>query len=224
MNGNQKREENSTAENAKDAQLKSERLEGHEGRNFSALVSLGSLFSIGNAGADSVWQYRGQRRPAFAEAPGVAQESVWDYPRPPVIVPVQRRVEVRLGDLIIADSCQSFRILETASPPTFYISPHDVSVELLKRSPGTSVCEWKGVAQYWALKDHPQSSQAIGWSYPSPKPTFEGIRGFFSFYPAVVQCFVDGERVSPQPGGFYGGWVTGEIVGPFKGNAGTSHW
>ncbi|MET0502086.1 MAG: DUF427 domain-containing protein [Candidatus Binatia bacterium] len=171
-----------------------------------------------------MWQYRGQERPAFAEAPGVGQESVWDYPRPPAIVMERRRVEVRLGNLIIADSCRNFRILETASPPTFYISPQDVRVELLERSPGTSACEWKGVAHYWALKDDPRASQPIGWSYPSPKPTFEAIRGFFSFYPARVECFVGGERVRPQPGGFYGGWITNEIIGPFKGDEGTAHW
>jgi uncharacterized protein (DUF427 family) len=171
-----------------------------------------------------VWQYRGQERPAFAEKPGAGQESVWDYPRPPAIVIDHRRVEVRLGDLVVADSRRNYRILETASPPTFYISPHDVQLQLLQSCSGVSVCEWKGVAHYWALRDHPGSTQALGWSYPSPNPPFGAIAGYFSFYPAMAECFVDGERVRPQPGEFYGGWVTSEIVGPFKGDAGTQHW
>jgi len=171
-----------------------------------------------------VWKYRGQERPDFAQAPGVGQESVWDYPRPPAIAGDPRRVEVRLGDLTIADSCRTWRILETASPPTFYIPPDDVRIELLNLSPETSVCEWKGQARYWVLRDSLQFSQPIGWCYQNPNPDFEAIRGFFSFYPALVQCFVGGERVRPQPGGFYGGWVTDEIVGPFKGGVGTSHW
>lgn len=173
---------------------------------------------------DGVWQYRGQERPPFAKEPRPGQESVWDYPRPPAIVVDQRRVEVRLGDLVIADSRQGYRILETASPPTFYIPPDSVHTELLEPCAGRSVCEWKGVARYWALKIPRRSSQPIGWSYPRPTPPFEGIASYFSFYPARVECFVDGERVSPQPGGFYGGWVTSEIVGPFKGQPGTGQW
>jgi uncharacterized protein (DUF427 family) len=171
-----------------------------------------------------VWQYRGQERPAFAEEPRPGQESVWDYPRPPAVVVEPRQVEVRLGDLVIADSRQNYRILETASPPTFYIPPQSVRKQLLELSRESSVCEWKGVAQYWALINPPRSQQSIAWSYPSPNRPFEAIAGYFSFYPAVVECFVDGERVRAQPGEFYGGWVTGEIVGPFKGEPGTGHW
>ena len=106
-----------------------------------------------------MWQYRGQKRPPFAEEPRPGQESVWDYPRPPAIVVDQRRVEVRLGNLIIADSQQSYRILETASPPTFYIPPHSVRMQLLEPFPGSSECEWKGMAQYWTLKV-PQRSRS----------------------------------------------------------------
>jgi uncharacterized protein (DUF427 family) len=171
-----------------------------------------------------VWKYRGQRRPPFAEEPEAGQESVWDYPRPPAIVVDRRRVEVRLGNLIIADSRQNYRILETASPPTFYVPPHEVRVHLLEPYPGISNCEWKGVAGYWGLRDRSDFPQAIGWSYPSPTPPFEAIAGFFSFYPALVACFIDGEPVRPQPGEFYGGWITSEIVGPFKGSADTWHW
>jgi uncharacterized protein (DUF427 family) len=171
-----------------------------------------------------VWQYRGQKRPPFAEEPGSRQESVWDYPRPPAIVVDQRRVEVRFENLIIADSRQNYRILETASPPTFYIPPRDVCVHLLEPYPGISVCEWKGVARYWGLRDHSRFAQAFGWSYPSPTPPFEAISNHFSFYPGRVECYVDDERVRPQFGEFYGGWITSEIVGPFKGSADTQHW
>jgi uncharacterized protein (DUF427 family) len=145
-------------------------------------------------------------------------------PRPPAIVVDQRRVEVRLENLIIADSQQSYRILETASPPTFYIPPYNVRLESLELFRGSSICEWKGVAQYWTLKIPQRSSQSIAWSYPNPNPPFEAIAGYFSFYPARLECFVDGQRVRPQPGEFYGGWVTSEIVGPFKGEPGTWHW
>ena len=97
-------------------------------------------------------------------------------------------------------------------------------MQLLELFPGSSECEWKGMAQYWTLKIPQRSSQSIAWSYPNPNPPFEAIAGYFSFYPALVECFVDGERVRPQPGEFYGGWVTNEIVGPFKGEPGTQHW
>jgi uncharacterized protein (DUF427 family) len=171
-----------------------------------------------------MWQYRGRERPTFAEKPEAGQESVWDYPRPPAIVADQRRVEVRLGDSVIADSRQNYRILETASPPTFYIPPQRIRIELLEPCSGNSICEWKGMAQYWALKIPQRSLQPIGWSYPNPTPQFEAIAGYFSFYPARLECFVDGERVQPQAGEFYGGWITSEIVGPFKGVPGTQHW
>ena len=171
-----------------------------------------------------MWQYRGQERPPFAKEPRPGQESVWDYPRPPAIRVDKRRVEVRLGDLVIADSRQNYRILETASPPTFYIPPHRVHMELLRSNVENSVCEWKGVARYWALKIPQPPSQSVGWNYPNPNPEFAAIAGYFSFYPARVECFVDGERVRPQPGEFYGGWVTSEIVGPFKGEPGTLQW
>ncbi|HEY6366210.1 MAG TPA: DUF427 domain-containing protein [Candidatus Binatia bacterium] len=115
-----------------------------------------------------MWKYRGQRRPPFAEEPEAGQESVWDYPRPPAIVVDRRHVEVRFGNLIIADSRQNYRILETASPPTFYVAPHEVRVHLLEPYPGISNCEWKGVARYWGLRDRSDFPQAIGWSYPSP--------------------------------------------------------
>jgi uncharacterized protein (DUF427 family) len=171
-----------------------------------------------------MWTYHGQKRPSFAEEPAPGQESVWDYPRPPRLMADGRRIVVRLGELIIAESMQAYRVLETASPPAFYIPPDDVRLQLLQPHPGSSVCEWKGIAHYWALKTAERSTRPVGWSYPSPTAPFAALSGYFSFYPARVECYVDGERVQPQPGEFYGGWLTHEIAGPFKGLPGTESW
>src|SRR5262249_31348375 len=94
----------------------------------------------------------------------------------------------------------------------------------LQLSSGSSICEWKGAARYWTLKSHARSSEPVGWSYPNPNPPFETIASYFSFYPARLECYVEGERVQPQPGEFYGGWGTHEIVGPFQGRPGTERW
>ena len=170
-----------------------------------------------------MWEYRGQKRPPFAETPGPGQESVWDYPRPPKLVPDGRLIKVLHGDHILATSNSALRILETASPPSFYLPPQDVNWEMLEPAPGRSRCEWKGSANYWYLSSNPALG-VVGWSYPMPTPAFERIRGFISFYPALLACYVSNERVLAQPGDFYGGWVTREIIGPFKGEPGTGHW
>ncbi len=171
----------------------------------------------------SSWEYRGQKRPDFAIAPGHGQESVWDYPRPPRIVPDSRHVEVRSGGVLIASTVAAYRVLETASPPTFYLPVADVDLARLVRVAGASACEWKGLASYWALAGD-KSLRAVGWSYDKPLPEFAMLAGSLSFYPALLECTVDGEPVRPQPGGFYGGWVTAEIVGPVKGGPHTGHW
>ena len=163
------------------------------------------------------WRYRGQERPEFARSPGPGQESVWDYPRPPRIVPDPRHVEVRFEDRLIAETTNAVRVLETASPPTFYLAPADVHVEWLVESGARSMCEWKGGAVDFDLIDGPRS---VAWCYPQVFPEFESIAGWFAFYPARLECFVAGERVRPQPGGYYGGWITDEIVGPVKGEPG----
>jgi uncharacterized protein (DUF427 family) len=170
-----------------------------------------------------MWRYRGQKRPDFAVRSEPGQESVWDYPRPPRIEPDGREVVVRFGEDEIARSGRAVRVLETASPPTFYLPPEDVNWNLLVPDPGSSSCEWKGRAAYWALASNPEQG-AVGWSYPEPTPAFRSILDHVSFYPGKVECFVGGERVRPQPGTFYGGWVTSEIVGPFKGEPGTGDW
>lgn len=168
-----------------------------------------------------MWEFTGHNRPPFAEEPGPGQESVWDYPRPPALVTCDKSVRVLAGDKVLAETTQAYRVLETASPPTYYIPMGDVNLEALMVVSGSSYCEWKGAAIYWALAS---GDEAIAWSYPDPTETFASIRDAFGFYPGRVACYVDDERVRPQPGLFYGGWVTDEIVGPVKGEPGTGHW
>lgn len=181
---------------------------------------------MGNAEdlARSMWRWRGQERPPFAEIPGEGQESVWDYPRPPRLVADPREVVVRLGQTVIADTKDAVRVLETAGPPTFYLPPAAIRLEFLEAAPGQSHCEWKGRASYASVVAGGSRVEAGAWTYPEPKPAFETIAGWYSFYPALFDCRVGGERVRPQPGKFYGGWVTNEIVGPYKGEPGSNTW
>jgi len=170
-----------------------------------------------------MWQYTGTQRPDFATEPDSGQESVWDYPRPPALADFDSLIEVKAGDKLLARTRRSKRVLETASPPTVYIPPDEIDFECLRRVDGSSICEWKGAATYWGLAGA-AARQPIGWSYPAPRPAFLPIRDCLCFYPGRVECYIDGERVRPQEGGFYGGWVTDNIVGPWKGPPGTGHW
>ncbi len=170
-----------------------------------------------------MWKFDGNQRPSFAVEPLPGQESVWDYPRPPAIEADYRRVVVRDGENVIAESGTCLRILETASPPTFYLPPQAIEWSLLTPATGQSYCEWKGIARYWALK-HDTARRAIGWSYDNPSEEFAQIAGHLSFYPDRLTCLVAGESVQAQAGGFYGGWITSEVVGPFKGDHASSGW
>lgn len=177
------------------------------------------------------WSYRGQRRPPFAVEPQEGQESVWDYPRPPALVPDTRRVRVQVGDTVIADSAAAMRLCETASPPTFYIPATDVSMQHLQAAAGSSFCEWKGKAKYWRLSDalaaslpQAQRARSVAWCYPEPRAEYGALAGYLAFYPALCDCVVGEHRVTAQAGSFYGGWITPEIVGPFKGEPGTQGW
>jgi uncharacterized protein (DUF427 family) len=116
------------------------------------------------------------------------------------------------------------RILETASPPSFYFPPETVNTTLLQAASGSSFCEWKGEACYWTLAIPGHTLERVGWSYPSPTPAFAAITGWIAFYPQQLDCRVDRQRVKAQDGGFYGGWVTAEIIGPWKGESGTGGW
>ena len=170
-----------------------------------------------------MWTYRGQTRPDFAEPVAEGEESVWDYPRPPAVVPASRHVRVECGDRLIASSQAAIRVLETASPPTYYVPPEDVTPTALVRIGGRSICEWKGAASYWALAGD-ERGEPVAFSYEDPRRGFESLRGYLGFYPGRVACFLDDERVRPQPGGFYAGWITDDIRGPVKGEPGTGHW
>lgn len=163
-----------------------------------------------------------RQRPDFAVQPGPGQESAWDYPRPPAIKTCRKLVEVRHGTVEIARADQCYRVLETASPPTYYLPPDDVSWDQLVKTPDSSVCEWKGSAIYWALAGDP--GPPVAWSYPRPRASFLKLKDHVAFYPGIVECFVASERVQPQAGRFYGGWITADVVGPFKGEPGTRHW
>ena len=164
------------------------------------------------------------RRPA-PDPVGPGQESAWDYPRPPRLERTPARLEVVLGGELIASTSDGWRVLETSHPPTYYLPPGAFGLGVLQRAGGASVCEWKGVASYWDLRVGDRVAASAAWSYETPNPTFAPIRSHLAIYPtAVDECRVDGEVVRPQPGRFYGGWVTDAIVGPFKGGPGSQGW
>ena len=171
-----------------------------------------------------MWTHRGKQRPAFARQPAPGEESVWDYPRPPALVADERHIMIFCQELCVVDSSRAFRVLETASPPTFYFPPADVNTTLLQPASGGSFCEWKGQAHYWNLNTPNGVLERAGWSYESPRPAFAAIAGWLAFYPQRLDCRIDQQQVRPQDGGFYGGWVTDEIVGPLKGEPGTGGW
>ena len=156
---------------------------------------------------------------------GPGQESVWDYPRPPSAEVTPRHVVVEVGGRVVADTTRAVRVCETSHPPVYYVPRDDVADGVLQPAPGSSWCEWKGAATYWDVVVDGRRLPAVAWSYEDPTPGYEHLRGAVAFYPgAVDRALVDGEVVRPQPGGFYGGWVTDEVTGPFKGEPGTSWW
>jgi uncharacterized protein (DUF427 family) len=155
---------------------------------------------------------------------GPEQESVWDYPRPPRLERSPKQVLVMLAGREIARTSHAYRLLETSHPPTWYLPPDSVHQSFLIPSGKQSFCEWKGTASYWTVRVDDQTAENAAWSYRSPKVDYAALRDYFAFYPSIFECFVNGERVEPQPGDFYGGWVTKELVGPFKGMPGSSHW
>jgi uncharacterized protein (DUF427 family) len=157
--------------------------------------------------------------------PTPAIESVWDYPRPPSLEPVAERIRVIVDGVVIADSTGAYRVLETSHPPVYYVPPADVRMELLVPGRGRSVCEWKGAATYLTLVLGPRRIEDVAWSYERPTPGFTAITSYLAFYPGRVdEAWVGEERATPQAGGFYGGWITSRIRGPFKGEPGTLGW
>lgn len=153
------------------------------------------------------------------------KESVWDYPRPPALESDTRQVTVKFAGETIASTTGAYRILETSHPPSFYLPKVDVDFKFLVSTPKQSFCEWKGAAEYWTVKVGLQIAENAAWSYPKPTKRFAAIKDFVSFYPSLMhECFVGDEQVQAQEGDFYGGWITSEIVGPFKGGPGTWGW
>jgi uncharacterized protein (DUF427 family) len=162
--------------------------------------------------------------------PGPGQESVWDYPRPPAVQPTAQHIRVVHAGVVLADTRAAVRVLETSQPPAYYLPAQDVAMEHLARSAARSLCEWKGLAEYWSIRiEHPTGAATVvadaAWSYPTPTPQFESIAGYVAFYAQLVdECWVGDEQVAANAGSFYGGWITSGVVGPFKGAPGTSHW
>ncbi|HEY6014535.1 MAG TPA: DUF427 domain-containing protein [Candidatus Limnocylindrales bacterium] len=157
--------------------------------------------------------------------PGPGQESVWDYPRPPRVEPVPERIRVVVDGVTIAESTRALRVLETAGAPVYYLPPDDVRLDLLAPSPHSTFCEWKGDATYRSYEARDRRIPNVAWSYEAPLPGYEAIRGYLAFYAQLVdEAWVGDERATPQPGRYYGGWVTSRVVGPFKGEAGTAGW
>ena len=158
-------------------------------------------------------------------APGPGQESVWDYPRPPRVEETAKHVQVVFNGVVIADTRRAKRVLETSHPPVYYIPPEDVRLEYCAETRNTTFCEWKGTASYYTITVGNKTERNAAWFYKRPTAAFSMIKDHVAFYPSHMEaCYVDGERVEAQPGDFYGGWITSEIVGPFKGSAGTLGW
>lgn len=157
--------------------------------------------------------------------PQPGQESVWDYPRPAICEPVAATLAVVFDGRTIARTTRGFRVLETSHPPSYYFPPGDVEAGVLVAVPGSTTCEWKGEARYFDVVSGTKRAARAAWSYPRPTPAFAAMAGFVTFYAGPMDaCYVDGERVIPQEGGFYGGWITSRVAGPFKGGPGTRFW
>ncbi len=156
---------------------------------------------------------------------GPGEESVWEYPRPPRLEPCNKLITVVFNGLEIARTTGAFRVLETSHPPGYYLPPYDVDTSVLRPSALRTGCEWKGTGRYYHLQEGEAFSENAAWYYDQPRPAFEAIAGYLSFYAGRVDhCTVNGETVIAQPGEFYGGWITADIKGPFKGIEGSWGW
>jgi uncharacterized protein (DUF427 family) len=161
--------------------------------------------------------------------PGPGQESVWDFPRPPRVEDVSARVRVTAFGRTIADTTRAIRIVETAGAPCYYIAPADIEDGLLVKTPDWSLCEWKGIAYAYNLVDGSATIADAAWTYAEPFTDlgmgYERIAGYFAFYAARVDaCYIGDERVTPQGGGYYGGWITSNLTGPIKGDPDSGNW
>lgn len=157
--------------------------------------------------------------------PGPNQESVWGFPRPAIAVPSPARIQIMHRGHGIADTTRSVRTLETSHPPSYYIPRVDIDPAVLRPSTRRSMCEWKGAASYFDVVIGDTVFRDVAWSYSSSTPEFASIAGHLAFYADPFDTvLVDGEQVIPQPGGFYGGWITSAVAGPFKGVPGSTFW
>ncbi len=156
---------------------------------------------------------------------GPGQESVWSFPRPAVARPTAARIVIDHRGVTVVDTTRAVQVLETSHPPGYYVPPDDIFPGALRRASGRSLCEWKGEAVYWDVVLGDEVLPRVGWSYPAPTPPFLVLKDHVAFYAAPFdRCMVDGEVVVPQPGRFYGGWITSAVAGPFKGVAGSEWW
>ena len=150
---------------------------------------------------------------------------MWNYPRPPRLERATAHLVVVLGGETVAETTDAYRVLETSHPPNYYFPPSDVRADAIVPGKGASFCEWKGRASYWTVRGGDKEAHEGAWSYKSPSPSFAPIREFYAFYATRMDaCYVDGELVVPQPGGYYGGWITSRVAGPFKGAPGSRGW
>jgi uncharacterized protein (DUF427 family) len=157
--------------------------------------------------------------------PKPGQESVWDYPRPPLIEDFPGKIRVIFSGITIAETTKAKRVLETANPPVYYIPAGDIKTEYLSPAENHSFCKWKGSANYYHLTVGNRTARYACWYYPEPVEDFARLKDHMAFYAKKMdQCFVDDELVIPQPGKFYGGWITKNVVGPFKGEEGSESW
>jgi uncharacterized protein (DUF427 family) len=153
------------------------------------------------------------------------QESVWDYPRPPRVDDGNGLIRIIFNGLIIAQSRHAKRVLETSHPPTYYIPVEDICMEYLVLTRQRSYCEWKGEAVYYSVSVGQRQAANAAWSYWNPLPGYEALIEHIAFYVRPMDaCYWSSELVRPQPGNLYGGWITSNIVGPFKGEPGSEGW
>ncbi len=152
-------------------------------------------------------------------------ESVWNYPRPPIVEPTNLHLVVIFDGIQISETRKAFRVLETSHPPVYYFPPEDVLLNYFYPSPRHTYCEWKGLASYYTIRTPAKEVHNAAWYYPNPALPYAVITNYIAFYPQLMDaCYVEGELVKPQPGNFYGGWITSNLIGPFKGEAGSQHW
>ncbi len=177
------------------------------------------------------WRHHSRVRPSglAIETPGPGQESVWDFPRPPALQTVDLPIKVVFAGAVIAETRHALRVIETAGAPCYYIPPDDVDQDRLEPTPGFSVCEWKGAAVYFDVTANGRTARKAAWTYPDPLTDLDDdyarLAYHVAFYPAPMDsCTIGDETVTPQPGGFYGGWVTQSLTGPIKGVPGSEGW